>query len=54
MSAGMIRDILIALQEILILNDYQLVILQTTYDSNNLQIDFDNKIIEIYTKEEEE
>ena len=53
MNAGMVRDILLALQEILILNDYQLVNKQTLDNSNNIQIDFDKKIIGIYTKEED-
>lgn len=52
MNAGMVRDILSALQEILFLNDYQLVNMQTLDNSNIIQIDFDKKIIGIYTKEE--
>ena len=46
MNAGMVRDILLALQEILILNDYQLVNKQTLDNSNNIQIDFDKKLLE--------
>lgn len=34
------------------LNDYQLVNMQTLDNSNIIQIDFDKKIIGIYTKEE--
>ena len=52
MNAGMVCDILLALEETLFLNDYQLVNMQTLDNSNIIQIDFDKKIIGIYTKEE--